>query len=1178
MRGLSTVAAFVVFLLAFAVVMFSVFYFYNALREATQRGVEAIYSAVTRDVSTGIYFDGKICNLTGGRYIFYIVTDEAGRVVYNGSGPSPCPPARLGLYTYRAVRRDGGLDVALAAVGNLSLSFSADRSNAVVNDYNRSAAFKIRALLVNPNGAYALLTNITATPAAAGFTCAPSTLRVDKPLLIPPGGSLAVDMGAVTCNATDTYLYVQGAPPVPLNVTGAAYYNGVTVASAAQSVASVAAAPPKPGNFTAYGGECRVGYFSGDAPRYYVLLSGASPVARGLVNAIEGSYAVVPCPASSGFFRYRVVTASGAVVEVPVSVGRVLAWAESNMTVAYVNGTGQSVFFDLYLRFTNPNAGYTALNFTYTLMYNTQLLSCSLYAGQVSGTLTLQPGETRAIYVATYRCVVLNEFNETNIAVNITATYTGGGYTATLYRGVVGKPSFAGAPSWVVLKILWGNGTAVANPGYSALQLAYRKSLATLRWAPVARPPPTCPPTLVYVNKSLFPLLSASWALAGSYNVTTLTMKVFPGWPEDYVPATLAPTASPQSLSLLRTGFSGSGLYSIYLGGLLQFSDSAPGPGPPVALPAPLRWLTTTDVGYVASANASVPAICTYPLLNFKAQPMSKLYQQTFSCGASQLYDGFSGYCSTYTTGFGDVPLKSITTSARSTAYLDSNFGNPPPSVYTEGKNGYGGAFLNLSSWIGGLSATGSFSIQYYLKAGVTGADYVQLNFFIDTNGDGRPDVEVVYYMSVGGSTPLCLSSRIYNYSISCTPVLYSSRQPPAGQWLTWTISKIYNYGVVVGVAFGAYSPNGDTKTWWDNLAVTKCVLPPNVVTYTRGQQYTRVYIDPGTSPTYPPSLATEVDAYGASNNPPSDWGAAIAVYRLSSPVPAYGTAVSAWGRYVRNATDAQNNVAYLSIGVDTNGDGQVDKEYIIYRYDVSSSYSGAIVSAFFRDSSGNPVYVCTVGSAGTCTTTDPRFVVVNAGSMASGNKYQWSYTLYDQGAVVAVAFTAVDASYYASGTAGDFWVFWDDLTIQYSACPPPAGWSTAGSYVWQSYNYLLVSGSATAYMPLITAPTRALTYVANFTGVGTYAVFDSSLNVIFGVSASGGSFTALCGGASTPLGSLPAARYVELRPLSGLGDIIVRDQYGAILARYGCIYTTTPQYVGFRGGLLRVYQVEAWG
>jgi hypothetical protein len=288
------------------------------------------------------------------------------------------------------------------------------------------------------------------------------------------------------------------------------------------------------------------------------------------------------------------------------------------------------------------------------------------------------------------------------------------------------------------------------------------------------------------------------------------------------------------------------------------------------------------------------------------------------------------------------------------------------------------------------------------------------------------------------------------------------------------------------------------------------------------------------------------------------------------------------WGRYVRDAIDDRNNVAYLSIGVDTNGDGQVDKEYIIYRYDVSPSGSylfySAIVSAFFRDAGGNPVYVCTVERAGRCTVTDPRFVVVNAGSMDTGNNYQWSYTLYEQGAIVAVAFAAVDASYYASCTVGDVWVYWDDLTIEYSACPLPTGWSVGGRYVWQSNNYLLVTGSATAYMPLITTPTRALTYVANLSGVGTYAIFDSSLNVIFGVSVNGSSFTALCRVASVPLGSLPAARYVELRPLNGLGDIIIRDRYGTILARHSCRYIVTPRYVGFSGGLLRAYSIEAWG
>ncbi|MCC6036119.1 MAG: hypothetical protein LM559_03605 [Pyrobaculum sp.] len=691
----------------------------------------------------------------------------------------------------------------------------------------------------------------------------------------------------------------------------------------------------------------------------------------------------------------------------------------------------------------------------------------------------------------------------------------------------------------------------------------------------------TLPPVSKKLNLSVYPLASARWEASDIYNVTYYGVKFVPGWPELYTVGYFVPRDPGWSARLEAVGRYGAGQYAIALGGQVQITETQDaGPPVPIAGATPLDWqiLATQRFSILARAWFSQGGVTAVQLINFTAEPMSRLYEQTFYCDMSRLYDDFSGYCRRYAAGFGDVELMFITTSRGSAAYIDTGNGNPPPSVYAEGKNGYGGAFLNLSSWIGGLPATEDFSIQYFLQAAVTGADYVQLNFFIDTNGDGRPDVEVVYYISVDGRSPICLSSWIYGYSVTCTSVLYSSSSPPSRQWLTWTISKIYDYGVVVGVAFGAYSPNGNTVSRWDNLAVTKCSLPPNTQTYTRGQQYTQVYIDPSTSPTSPPSLATEVDAYGGSNNPTTDWGAAIAVYWLSSPVPAFGISVSVWGRYVRDGQDTQNNVAYLSIGVDTDGDGLIDKEYIIYRHHVADA-PGAIVSAFFRDARGNPVYVCTVDSAGTCTATDPRFVVVNAGSMASGNNYQWSYTLYEQGAIVAVAFTAVDASSFVGGsTADDFWVFWDDLIIEYSGCPPPAGWSVAGSYVWQSYTYLLVSGSATAYMPLITAPTRALTYVANFSGVGMYAVFDSSLNVIFGVSASGSSFTALCGGSSTPLGSPPAARYVELRPLNGLGDIIIRDQYGAILARYGCRYTATPQYVGFRGGFLRVYNVTAFG
>ncbi len=684
----------------------------------------------------------------------------------------------------------------------------------------------------------------------------------------------------------------------------------------------------------------------------------------------------------------------------------------------------------------------------------------------------------------------------------------------------------------------------------------------------------TLPPVSKNLNLSVYPLASARWAPSDIYNVTYYRVKFVPGWPELYTVGYFVPRDPGWSARLEAVGRSGAGQYAITLGGQVQITETQnAGPPVPIARATPLDWriLATQRFSILARAWFSQGGTTAIQLVNFTAEPMTKLYQQTFSCGVSQLYDDFGDYCIRSTTKLRDVELKFV---ANGTGVAERT----KHDVHTIAEYGYAAAFLNLSSWIGGMPATGSFSIQYELRSELSTKrkSAILLNFFIDTDGDGKPDVEYIYYISAAsGTIPPCLSSVFYGYSINCTSVLYSSEPPPTRKWLTWTIPEIYDYGVVVGVAFGSYDEGKDTHVHWDNLAVLYCPLPSNVQTYTRGKKYTQVYIDPNTSPTSPPSLVTQVDAYRKDNNPPSDWGAAIAIYQLSSPVLAYGTSVSVWGKYVKDKYDDRNNVAYLSIGVDTDGDGQVDKEYIIYRYDVSKSYPGAIVSAFFRDAKGKPVYVCTVTAAGDCTTRDPRFVVVNAGTMASGNDYQWSYTLYEQGAVVAVAFAAVDASYYASGKKDDFWVYWDDLTIRYSACPPPAGWSAAGNYVWQSYNYLLVIGSATAYMPLVA---DALTYVANFSGVGTYAVFDSSLGVIFGVSVSGSLFTALCGGGSTPLGSLPAARWVELRPLNGFGDVIIRDQYGAVLARYGCRYTAAPQYVGFRGGPLRVYNVTALG
>ncbi|MEM3996599.1 MAG: hypothetical protein QXP31_06025, partial [Pyrobaculum sp.] len=104
----------------------------------------------------------------------------------------------------------------------------------------------------------------------------------------------------------------------------------------------------------------------------------------------------------------------------------------------------------------------------------------------------------------------------------------------------------------------------------------------------------------------------------------------------------------------------------------------------------------------------------------------------------------------------------------------------------------------------------------------------------------------------------------------------------------------------------------------------------------------------------------------------------------------------------------------------------------------------------------------------------------------------------------------------------------------------------------------------------------NALTYVANFTGVGKYVALTSALADAFGVYWRG-STSGCVYGLSPP----PAASWVELRPLTGLGDVIVRDSAGNILTRYGCQNPQAAAYIGFKtapGEILKVYSLEVWG
>jgi len=60
-----------------------------------------------------------------------------------------------------------------------------------------------------------------------------------------------------------------------------------------------------------------------------------------------------------------------------------------------------------------------------------------------------------------------------------------------------------------------------------------------------------------------------------------------------------------------------------------------------------------------------------------------------------------------------------------------------------------------------------------------------------------------------------------------------------------------------------------------------------------------------------------------------------------------------------------------------------------------------------------------------------------------------------------------------------------------------------------------------------------------------------------------------------------PSSRWVELSPLAALGDVIVRDSSGNMLARFSCHLPLAVLYIDFRAGsgeYLTVRRVETWG
>jgi len=734
---------------------------------------------------------------------------------------------------------------------------------------------------------------------------------------------------------------------------------------------------------------------------------------------------------------------------------------------------------------------------------------------------------------------------------------------------------------------------ALAAAGALALLTYFNAS----QWAVNA----TLAPISKNLNQSVYPLARAWYQFAGPYNVTYYYVKFMPGWPESYTVGIFAARDAGWQARLVaqtRLGSPG-GTYAISLGGAAQITNTQDA-GPYVPTTAPLAWSMATTGRYsiLAAAQFNKGGIYAVQLVNFTAEPMSKLASWAFSCpghaytytptctGSTTYYDSLA-YSSqpSYITPYTVYSSTTVTSPVR---YTGSSIRTQIDARPTTPTWAISAVVYNVAARWGAVPAGGAVvqvTGTYTRDLGDTRNNVAYLSIGVDTNGDGSPDVEYIAYVwdTAGGTgsiysvlvnqgTLVATVDSSGNPSFQTTSTAYQLvKVQSVTSVTTFTIRVVLPStlsGRIVRVAMAVVdpsgyinnSPNGDFWVDWTNLYIyAPCSNSPQVSPYNRGAAYTSVFITPSNT------LVTEVDAYGAANNPTADYGLAAALVNYA--FNATGASISATATYYRGVTDARNNVVYVDVAVDENYDGALDREYIYYYYDTAAG-NGIIVSPFTGQ------VVCTVSSAGACTPSSPRYVVQPLGAITSYRQsLTFSISLSAVGAATSIALAATDASYNdPNGVMGDVVVEWDPVTVRSYSCPLPSGWSGSGTYVWQTNYALFVANGAAAYTQKIDG---ALTYVANFTGVGKYVALTSTLGEAFGLYLRGSTAGCVYGYYS------PSSQWIELRPLSGLGDVIVRDSAGNVLARFGCAVPPAAQYIGFKTGpgeYLMVRTVEAWG
>ncbi len=215
MRGLSTVAAFAVFLVVMAVFMVAVLYYFKLLSQEALRAVQQVrQAALPPDQQAALGYNGSCFFSAAGPgypFAYYLVSSyPSGAAVYwsrispasAGAFGIPCPPSP-GMYKYIGVRQNGQLAYLYVYVGP-SVAYVVANSTIVYVGKAGGSAYLYLNAYNNSTGWLPASYSVTLLYNASQVACSPSEFRTG-PLALGPGEQRPIPLGQVVCTAVGRF-------------------------------------------------------------------------------------------------------------------------------------------------------------------------------------------------------------------------------------------------------------------------------------------------------------------------------------------------------------------------------------------------------------------------------------------------------------------------------------------------------------------------------------------------------------------------------------------------------------------------------------------------------------------------------------------------------------------------------------------------------------------------------------------------------------------------------------------------------------------------------------------------------------------------------------------------------------------------------------------------------------